>query len=86
MVADEEASHVTGEPLNLASALVKIQMMMQGSPVNSFTSLDSSSIGKGLLSKHPDLSIRIERLLALAKMQDRKHRVPTRIPTTVYGI
>jgi Zn-dependent protease with chaperone function len=86
LVADEEASYVTGEPLNLASALVKIQMMMQGSPVNSFTSLDISSIGKGLLSKHPDLSIRIERLLALAKMQDRKHRVPTRIPTTVYGI
>ncbi len=72
LVADEEASNITGEPLNLASALIKIQKNAQGNSINALSALGFSSIGRGLRSKHPDLSIRIERLLMLAKQQNRK--------------
>lgn len=63
--ADEISAHVTGCPLQLASALIKIH---EAYPVNVSVGISGLSImggSRGFLSKHPPLKERVERLLRM---------------------
>ncbi len=63
--ADEVSARVTGRPLQLASALIKIH---EAHPVNVSVGVSGLSImggSRGFLSKHPPLKDRVERLLHL---------------------
>lgn len=64
--ADEISAHTTGRPLQLASALIKLH---EAYPANVSVGVSDLSImggSRGLLSKHPPLKARVERLLRMS--------------------
>ncbi len=67
MVADETAARTTEKPLSLASALLKIYDAFPKNALRSYGTLSILGTGKTLLSRHPPLRQRIQRLVHLAE-------------------
>ncbi|KTG09141.1 hypothetical protein AUR64_15205 [Haloprofundus marisrubri] len=82
--ADDRAVEITGRPLSLARALRRLEQATE-SPLNRFFGLptprmpeDETALGR-LLSTHPPLETRIERLVEKAEKQDAAARsIPIR--------
>lgn len=64
-LADDESARVTGKPLALASALVKIHAKFPKQYPGYLASISIMGVRKGLLSRHPPLKSRVDRLLRL---------------------
>lgn len=68
-LADRNAAIVTKKPVMLASALLKIYELLKSHRTPSFVSgLAIVGIDKGILSKHPPIEKRIEKLLRIEVM------------------
>lgn len=68
-LADRNAAFATKKPAILASALLKIYELSKiHKPPNFASGLAIIGIGEGILSKHPPLEKRIERLLRIAEL------------------
>lgn len=65
--ADEIAARITGHPLSLASALIKIHDAYPPSAPTTVTGLSIMGTSRGIFSRHPSLKARVERLLHLAE-------------------
>ncbi len=65
-LADEVSARVTGHPLRLASALIKIHNSYPPTAQVSVTGLSIMGVGRGFLSRHPPLKARVERLLRIS--------------------
>lgn len=69
MVADEAAAKATGRPLSLASALLKIYEAFPKNNLRSYGTLSILGAGTSLMSRHPPIRHRINRLIHLAETQ-----------------
>jgi heat shock protein HtpX len=65
-LADETAATVTGNPLSLASALLKIHEFYAGIPPIKPQFMAIIGYGRGAFSKYPSLEQRIDRLVRMA--------------------
>lgn len=69
-LADETAAVVTGKPWALASALLKIHESLSNVSTKGLSTLVIIGDGRGILSRHPPLERRIERLLRMTESKD----------------
>lgn len=78
-LADDESARVTGKPLALASALVKIHARFPKQYPPYLASISIMGVRKGLLSRHPPLKSRVDRLLRLHEDMAKSASVNRRI-------
>jgi Zn-dependent protease with chaperone function len=69
MVADAAAAKVTGRPLSLASALLKIYEAFPKNNLRSYGTLSILGAGSSLMNRHPPIRHRINQLIYLAENQ-----------------
>lgn len=71
MAADEIAAKVTRKPLSLASALIKIYEAFPKHDMRTYGTLSILGVGYSLVSRHPPIINRVNRLIHLAELQKR---------------